>query len=90
MNNKTYIPVANRLISPGNPALKVERKDRIQAPSHIEELNARIDALENAIGQSDQGPIGRAYAIRAERSCDKDSDASVGHLFPKKPKTSSS
>lgn len=77
------IPLATKLVCAGDPAMKAQAKQRYKAPSHLDELNARIDALESAIGQDASGPVGRAFAIRAEKSCDKDSDASVGHLYPK-------
>ncbi len=83
-NNKQSIPIANKLVCPGDPAMKAKAARRYNVPSHLEELNARIDELESAIGQDTNGPVGRAFAIRAEKSCDKDSDASVGHLYPKK------
>ena len=78
------IPVASKLVAPGDPRLKAIAQKNFSIPSHIEELNNRIDELENAIGQDNSGPIGRAFAIRAEASCDKDSDATIGHLKMKK------
>jgi hypothetical protein len=78
------IPLASKLVCPGDPAIKARATQQYQVPSHLEELNARIDELESAIGQDASGPVGRAFAIRAEKSCDKDSDASIGHLRPKK------
>jgi len=86
MSNTDHIPVAHKLIHAGDPAMKARAQQRYSVPSHLQELNARIDDIENAIGQTNKGPIGRAFAIRAEKSCDKDSDASVGHLYPKKIK----
>ena len=87
MNNGTNnqnVPLATNLVHPGDPAMKARAAQRYTVPSHLEELNTRIDELESAIGQDTDGPVGRAFAIRAEKSCDKDSDASVGHLYPKK------
>lgn len=84
MLNINNIPVAHKLVCPGNPVMKAQAKKQYSVPSHLEELNSRIDDIENAIGQTSKSPIGRAFAIRAEKSCDKDSDASVGHLYPKK------
>ncbi len=84
MNNNNNIPIASKLVHPGDPAMKARAAQQYKVPSHLEELNARIDELESAIGQDADGPVGRAFAIRAEKSCDKDSDASVGHLYPKK------
>ncbi|KAG1682856.1 Valine--tRNA ligase [Nymphon striatum] len=69
--------------------MRAKAHERYSVPSHLEELNSRIDEIESAIGQTNEGPVGRAFAIRAEASCDKDSDATVGHLYPKKqPKNS--
>jgi len=84
MHRNTNIPVASVLVVPGDPKLKAHAQKNYSVPSHIEELNNRIDELENAIGQDNSGPIGRAYAIRAEATCDKDSDATIGHLKMKK------
>jgi hypothetical protein len=83
MSKNINIPVASDLVVSGNPKLKAQAQNNYSIPSHIEELNNRIDDLENAIGQDTSGPIGRAYAIRAEASCDKDSDATVAHLVMK-------
>ena len=84
MNKYHHIPEITDLIVAGNPLMKIEAEHSYSVPSHIDELNMRIEELESAIGQDTSGPIGRAYAIRAEASCDKDSDATIGHLFPKK------
>ena len=62
------IPLLTRLVAPGNPHLKAAAQQNSQLPSHIEELNMRIDEIETAIGQTNNGPIGRAYAIRAEEN----------------------
>jgi len=84
MTNTNNVPIANKLVAPGDPSMKARAKERYAVPSHLAELNSRIDEIESAIGQTNKGPVGRAFAIRAEQSCDKDSDASVGHLYPKK------
>lgn len=84
MSKNINIPIITHLVFAGDPKLKAQAQETYSVPSYIEELNNRIDEIENAIGQDNTGPIGRAYAIRAEESCDKDSDASVGHLYPKK------
>lgn len=89
MSKFDNIPIAKNLIVPGNPAIKARANERYSVPSHLEELNSRIDEIESAIGQTNEGPVGRAFAIRAEASCDKDSDATVGHLYPKKNKENS-
>jgi len=86
MINNDHVPVAQKLLFAGDPKMKALAQQRYSVPSHLAELNSRIDDIENAIGQTNDGPIGRAFAIRAEKSCDKDSDASVGHLYPKKDK----
>ena len=56
------------LVAAGDPILKANAQKGQHAQTHIDELNLRIDELENAIGQSDKRPIGRAFAIRAETS----------------------
>ena len=75
MPNALNIPIASDLVATGNPSLK-KSEQKFSAPSHIDELNTRIDELENAIGQDNSGPIGRAFAIRAEaaqiKNLDKD------------------
>lgn len=84
MANNLNIPVITDLIFAGDPALKAQTNKTYSVPSHLEELNMRIDEIESAIGQDVAGPVGRAFAIRAEKSCDKDSDATVGYLYPKR------
>jgi hypothetical protein len=46
--------------------MKVDNSS-LNTASQFDELNARIDDLESAIGQDAEGPIGRAFAIRAEK-----------------------
>jgi len=75
MFNNNNIPIASDLIAKGNPQLKAQAEKSQNRTSHIEELNNRIDELESAIGQTDSGPIGRAFAIRAEDHCDEDATA---------------
>ncbi len=84
MSKNLNVPIITKLVVAGDPELKRKAKKIYSIPSHIEELNMRIDEIESAIGQDTKGPIGRAFAIRAEESCDKDSDSSIGHLIPKK------
>jgi len=62
------IPLVTDLIAAGDPALKVNADALNQKSSQFEELNTRIDELESAIGQDTSGPIGRAFAIRAEQN----------------------
>ncbi len=73
MSNALNIPIASDLVALGNPRLKKSAQE-YSAPSHIEELNTRIDELESAIGQDNSGPIGRAFAIRAEAAITKTLD----------------
>ena len=56
------------LVAAGDPILKAKAQKGNDEQTHIDELNLRIDELENAIGQDDSRPIGRAFAIRAETS----------------------
>ena len=80
MSKNINIPVASDLVTSGNPRLKELAQNNDSVPSHIEELNSRIDELENAIGQDNSGPIGRAFAIRAEVTSDDGSDKNIAHL----------
>lgn len=80
MSKNTNIPVASDLVASGNPQLKALAQNNDSIPSHIEELNTRIDELENAIGQDNTGPIGRAFAIRAEANSEGDSEENIAYL----------
>lgn len=80
MSKNSNIPVASDLVAMGNPQLKALAQKNNIIPSHIEELNSRIDELESAIGQDNSGPIGRAFAIRAEAISDDTSDENIGYL----------
>jgi len=61
-----HIPILSDLITAGNPELKLsEEKKRSLAPQSAN-LTMRIDEIESAIGQDTSGPVGRAFAIRAE------------------------
>lgn len=60
------IPTVTNLVAAGNPSKKAEAKKKTADSSHLDELNQRIDEIENAIGQDNAGPVGRAFAIRAE------------------------
>ena len=68
MSKHINIPTVTDLVAAGDPKLKAQANNHNFNQSHIDELNLRIDELENAIGQDNSGPIGRAYAIRAETS----------------------
>jgi len=71
------IPIASDLIAPGNPQLKAQTQKESATPSHLDELNNRIDELESAIGQDNSGPIGRAFAIRVEETTKKSSEKPI-------------
>lgn len=61
-----HIPVLSDLVTLGNPKLKLsEEKKKSFAPQSAN-LTMRIDEIETAIGQDNSGPVGRAFAIRAE------------------------
>ena len=71
MKKHPNIPMVTKLVVAGDPKLKaiaIAAKDKSKRSGalHIDELNQRIDELETAIGQDKSGPIGRAFAIRAE------------------------
>ena len=58
------VPTVTNLVAAGDPRKKVIASKN--STSHLDELNQRIDEIENAIGQDNSGPVGRAFAIRAE------------------------
>ncbi len=60
------VPTITNLVAAGNPNKKTQAKKSGSGSSHLDELNQRIDEIENAIGQDSTGPVGRAFAIRAE------------------------
>ena len=66
MHNQNNIPTISNLVVAGDPNKKAQAKSRQSGSSHLDELNQRIDEIENAIGQDNSGPVGRAFAIRAE------------------------
>ena len=68
MKKQANIPMVTKVVAAGDPKLKAkaQAQSRNSSVSHIDELNQRIDELETAIGQDNSGPIGRAFAIRAE------------------------
>jgi hypothetical protein len=82
MSKNINIPTVTDLVAAGDPKLKAKAQNADSTYTHIDELNLRIDELENAIGQDNKGPIGRAFAIRAE------SNSSIAKR-PRKSKCSS-
>lgn len=62
------IPLVTNLIAAGDPAMKAKAQLNEQAPTHLDDLNQRIDDIETAIGQDNTGPVGRAHAIRVENN----------------------
>ncbi len=64
--NYDNVPTISNLVAAGDPSKKVLANNRQNGSSHLDELNQRIDEIENAIGQDNSGPVGRAFAIRAE------------------------
>lgn len=66
LQNSHTIPTITNLVAAGNPSKKAEPKKQNARSSQLDDLNQRIDEIENAIGQDNTGPVGRAYAIRAE------------------------
>jgi hypothetical protein len=68
--NNPNIPTITDLVFAGDPRLRAEARRGKTSPSKVENLNMRIDQIETAIGQDASGPLGRAFAIRAEEGCD--------------------
>ena len=64
--NYNNVPTITNLVAAGNPRKKAQATKQNASSSHLDELNQRIDEIENAIGQDNTGPVGRAFAIRAE------------------------
>ncbi len=62
--NHNNVPTITNLVAAGDPSKKAIASKN--SSSHLDELNQRIDEIENAIGQDNSGPVGRAFAIRAE------------------------
>ncbi len=60
------IPLVTTLVAAGDPSMKASAQLNNELPSHLDDLNQRIDDIETAIGQDSTGPVGRAHAIRAE------------------------
>jgi len=68
IENTHTIPTLTNLVAAGNPSKKAKPRDQKSKSSHLDDLNQRIDEIENAIGQDNSGPVGRAFAIRAENN----------------------
>ncbi|MEH6457210.1 MAG: hypothetical protein V7749_12845 [Cocleimonas sp.] len=64
--NNNNVPTVTNLVAAGNPIKKAQANKKNSGSSHLDELNQRIDEIEEAIGQDNSGPVGRAFAIRAE------------------------
>ncbi len=79
MKKNPDIPVITKLVATGDPELKAKAlaESKHSNTLQLDELNQRIDELESAIGQDKSGPIGRAFAIRAESSRKPDSKRKV-------------
>lgn len=60
------VPTITDLVAAGDPSKKAEAENNTSNSSHLDELNQRIDEIEDAIGQDNTGPVGRAHAIRSE------------------------
>ncbi len=89
MSTQNNIPTASDLIALGDPKLKEIAQENNAIPSHLDELNLRINELEIAIGQDNSDPIGRAFAIRAEASTEEEDDtedSKIGHFYNMKEK----
>ncbi len=59
-------PLVTNLVAAGDPLMKAKAQFNEQTPTHLDDLNQRIDDIETAIGQDNTGPMGRAHAIRIE------------------------
>jgi len=65
-DTNSNIPLVTNLVAAGDPAMKAKAQLANDVPSHLDDLNQRIDDIETAIGQDNSGPVGRAHAIRIE------------------------
>jgi hypothetical protein len=83
MSKNINIPMVTDLVAAGDPRLKANAQKMYSTPSHIDELNMRIDEIENTIGQDNSGPIGRAFAIRAETNVSITDNAQNKKIKPK-------
>jgi len=66
IQNNHNIPILNSLVAAGDSRKKTNLKKPDAKSTHLDELNQRIDEIEDAIGQGNSDPVGRAFAIRAE------------------------
>ena len=66
VQNHNNVPTITNLVATGDPRKKAQPQQNHTGSSHLDELNQRIDEIEDAIGQDNTGPVGRAFAIRAE------------------------
>lgn len=66
MSQNQNVPILTDLVKAGNPKLKMPEQDKESISLRTANLNMRIDEIETAIGQDTAGPVGRAFAIRAE------------------------
>jgi len=71
--NKTpvNVPLLTDLVAPGDPRKKVHSDHKASQSTHLKALNQHIDDIENAIGQKETNPMGRAFAIRKEEMSKK-------------------
>ena len=91
MKKHPNIPMVTKLVVAGNPKLKAiatsaKANSKHSSALHIDELNQRIDELETAIGQDKSGPIGRAFAIRAETNRKTRAKTNVTNKAPSRKK----
>lgn len=84
MSSYSNIPTITNLVVAGDPRLKTQAQSDYSIPSHIEELNMRIDDIESAIGQDDSSSMSRAYAIRAENNYGGSLEDNIEHIFPER------
>ncbi len=71
MPKNTNIPILTDLVTAGNPKLKLSEEQKKALKPQSANLNLRIDEIETAIGQDTDGPVGRAFAIRAENKMNR-------------------
>jgi len=84
MSTYSNIPTITNLVVAGDPRLKSLAQNNYSIPSHIDELNMRIDDIESAIGQDDSNSMSRAYAIRAENNYAGNIENNIEYIFPER------